>query len=388
MSINARAASAPSSRDIFGVPNPHAGNSVGPGNRTMGLGGPGVPMTVWEPRGADGRFQSQPAKFLDYGVAPKEHGHIDLSTAPITYQYLCPPLNDRADLLLMPDMPVFSVNQLDPEESSNILLSLSKVNCLMQNQHDDFELFSQPGVNGTEATPTNPQFDFEHWEFRQWLEKYGESGLEAYAYAISHGQAERVAKMDAGTGGDLKRFWQRSVLSEFCWLTSYGILKRISFLGIIVTTNHAVGLETMDQTAASDHYTQVTVGIGKRVRCAQLFGTNDNITTGSNVWISLSRKFLGVGRHDGVAKYGAFQLRPGGSKKVDYPLSHETSYVDQAGQIQKGHTWKVGVVIEPAAGSPQAYAVESANNTGYAVSERNAYDAHGTIPTLYLAVGY
>jgi len=47
--------------------------------------------------------------------------------------------------------------------------------------------------------------------------------------------------------------------------------------------NRAVGLEAVDQTAQHDHYVQVNVGIGKRVRCAQFFGTSDEITTGSKV---------------------------------------------------------------------------------------------------------
>ena len=377
-----RAASAPSTRDIFGVPNPYAGNPVQPGNRTMGLGGPQVAGINWEPRGADGRFQKGPANFLRYGQAPVEHGHIELSTAPITYQYLCPPLNDRADLLLMPDMLVFGVNQMDPEESSNILLSLSKVNCLMQMQKDDFDLQRNPGIDGTLERPTSPHFNSEAYEFYQWLTEYGERGLEDYAYAESHNQKARLEAFDRATNGQLKRFWQLSTSSEFCWLTTYGILKRISFLGVIITSNRAHGLEAADTTEHHDHYMQVTVGIGKRVRCAQLFGDNSDITTGSKVWITLSRKHLGQG------KYGAFQLRPGGSKKVDYPLPTEMSYLDEAGQLQTGHHWPVGVVIEPSNSNPQPYNVEAANNTGYEVSESNAYGAHASIATCYVAIGY
>lgn len=364
----ARASSAPSSRDIFGIPDPYAGHSVGPGNRTMGIGGPNVPMTTWEPRGADGRYQAGPANFLKNGVAPVSHGHIELSTAPITWQYLCPPLNDRSDLLLMPDMLVFGINQMDPEESSNMLLSLSKANCLMQNQHADHTLAIVPG---------SPQYDDEHFEFHRWLRDYGEAGLEHYAHVRESGNKEKIAAL-----GELQRFWERATGDDFCWLTTYGILKRISFLGIIITANRGVGIETIDQTAASEHYTQVTVGVAKRVRCAQMFGNNCDITTGSNVWITLSRKYLGRG------KYGAFQLKPGGSKHRDRPLVGETRYIDDAGITQTGHVFRVGVVIEPANQEPASFAVETANNTGYQTSERNSSEAHATLPTVYLAVGY
>lgn len=363
-----RAASAPSTRDIFSIPGPFPGHSVDPGVNNMGLGGPNVPMTVWEPRGADGRFQAQPANFLKHGVPPVSHGHIELSTMPITWQYLCPPLNDHADLLLMPDMPVFGVNQMDPEESSNLLLTLSKVNCLMQNQFADHELARKPDTQ---------YYVEDHWQFHEWMQKYGEAGLEHYAHVRASGNTEKISALS-----ELRSFWEMAQTSEFCWLTSYGILKRINFLGIIITANRGVGIETIDQTLASEHYTQVTVGVAKRVRCAQLFGNSTDITTGSNVWITLSRKYLGKN------KYGAFQLKPGGSKHRDRPLVNETTYLDESGVIQSGHVFRVGVVIEPASSNPSSLAVELANNTGYQTSERNSMEAHATIPTCYLALGY
>ncbi len=380
---NIRAASAPSTRDIFGIPNPYAGVAVGPGNNTMGIGGARGAGVGWDPRDAAGRFQAGPAKFLDYGIAPTEHGHITLKSVEfIQYQYMCPPLNDQADILLMPDMPVFTVNELDPTEDSTIVLSLAKLNKLFQDQFDDFELAREVGAAGTADAPTNPHFSSDAHSFHQWLQEFGERGLEDYAYAESHGQHARIAKMDAATGGTLKRFWQLSTGSEFCWLTRYGIQKRISFSGIIINTNRANGLETEDRTENHEHYCQVNVGIGKRVRCAQIFGMNDEITTGSKVWIILTRKYCGHG------KYGAFKLQPGGSKKLDYPLSVQMNYVDQAGMRCTGFRWMLGTVIEPASSNPQPFSLEQANNTGYHISERNAYEAHAALPTLYLALGF
>lgn len=379
---NISAASAPSSRDIFGTPGPNSGFAVGPGNNTMGLGGPNVPSVTWEPRTANGRYQSGPAKFLDYGVPPSKHGHITLKSVEfIQCQYMSPPLNDQADLLLMPDMPVFTVNELDPTEDTTLVLSHAKCNKLFQDQFDDFELAREPGAQGTRDAPTNPHFNTDSHSFHEYLTMFGEAGLEDYAYAESHGQKERIAAMDAKMPY-LKRFWQLSTSSEFCWLTRYGILKRISFSGVVINTNRAVGLEAIDNTEHTDHYVQVNVGIGKRVRCAQLFGMSDEITTGSKVWIILTRKPCGNG------KYGAFKLQPGGSKTLDYPLSHQMSYVDQAGMQRTGFRWILGVVIEPANANPQAFSLEQANNTGYQISERNAYDAHATLPTLYLALGF
>jgi hypothetical protein len=391
---NVRAASAPSSRDIFGIPIP-GGNPVGPGNMSMGIGGPNVPRVTWEPRGASGKG---PASFLRYGVPPKSHGSISLKSVEfIPYQYMCPPLNDSADLLLMPEMPCFTVNELDPEEDSTVVLSLAKLNKLFQDQYNDFVNARDPGMNGTSAAPTNPLFSDDAFAFHQWLKEYGERGLDDYAYAESHNQQDRLRKMDA-EAPDLKRFWQLATSSEFCWLTRYGILKRISFSGIIINTNRAIGLEAVDQTENHEHYVQVNVGIGKRVRCAQVFGMNDEITTGSKVWILLTRKQLAD------KSYGAFKLQPSGSKKLDYPLAHHMTYVDDAGMTCTGYHWKVGkcpnrwpplpsyfrfpgVVIEPADKNPQPFSLEQANNTGLHISERVSYEAHGTLPSLYLAVG-
>lgn len=197
----------------------------------MGLGGPNVPYSTWEPRGADGRYQAGIAKFLDYGEAPSEHGHITLKSVDfIQYQYMCPPLGNQSDLMLMPDMAVFTINELDAEEDSTYVLSVPQLNKLFQDQQDDFELAHQVGIGGTKESPTNPHFDTDTHDFWTFLQKYGERGLEDYAYAVSHKQDDRVRKMDAAEP-DLKRFWQLSTSSEFCWLTKYGIIQRISFSG-------------------------------------------------------------------------------------------------------------------------------------------------------------
>jgi len=197
----------------------------------MGLSGPNVPMSNWEPRGANGRFQQDIAKFLDYGEAPDEHGHISLKSVDfIQYQYMCPPINDQSDLLLMPEMAVFTVNELDAEEDSTLVLSVPKLNKLMQDQYDDFQLAHQVGINGTVKDPTNPHFDNDCNDFQRFLEEFGERGLEDYAYAVSHKQDERIRQMDS-LKPDLKRFWHLSTSSEFCWLTRYGIMQRISFSG-------------------------------------------------------------------------------------------------------------------------------------------------------------
>jgi hypothetical protein len=376
----------PAYGSIMSANNPYAGFAAGPTNLgTFGLSGPNVPSSTWDPSGAgSGRDQTGAmARFLNYGL-PKgtKNGRISLGAFEfVSQQYCCPHMNDEADLLLMPEQPAFFVNEkITPEwDGSVLVLSVAKLNKLFNEQWQDF-------VRVTSDRGRNPYYDDDAAEFKDWMERYGEAGLDAYGYAYSH-ENTYLLKMYDAKAPDLRRFHERATQDGYCYLTRYGILRRISYAGIILATNRGVGLDERDQVAASEHSVTLTMALGKRTRVAQLFGTKDDITTGSRTWITLTRKpcYPADGNTPG---YGTFVLRPGGHKVHDYPLASEKAYRDESGTICTGHHWMVGVVIEPAERDPQPSAIEQACNTGVQVSEKLSYEMHATLPSMYVALGF
>lgn len=366
----------PGTRDIFSVGNPARGQ---PG---LNVGVP-TPGFAWDGSNAQGMADQMLAK-----ANAKSIGSISLkSWEQLTYVYVCPPLNDGSDLMLMPEQLCFTVNEMDLETSTTLVLSLPKLNKLMQEQWDDFVLTT------TGDASSNAHYDDENVAFYGALKVYGERMLDAYHNARIHndldnGAAEKklrdqaLAVAEATGVMSLSEFYQKATEPGLCYLTRYGILARISFAGVIVNTNRAVGLIELDRTEYTDHYSHVNVAFAKRTRVAQVFGTSENIVTGSKLWLELTRKRCGNG------KYGAFVVRPNGARTRHRARPNDITYVDEAGSWCNGHCWIVGKVLEPASSNPQPYALENANGTGHRVSERVATDVFGTLPSMYVALGY
>lgn len=377
--------SAPSTRIIMGGPAPNYGIDIGHGRPNMGLSGPGTPGMAWDPRGVKPNNNPM-AKFLDYGEAPKSHGHVALkSFEQIQFQYMSPPFNDGSDQYLMPDMLCFTVNEADNEEGTTVVLSIPKINLLSQQQWDDLILRS----TGTRFN--NPHYDEESASFFRALQVWGEAGLTDYAYALNHSEEELSKKLlkqydtipanlPEGTP-TLRKFYAMSNQSGFCYLTVLGFLQRVSFAGAIINLNRATSLEGEDHTEGHDHFTQVNVGVAKRVRVGNVFGPVDRIRVGSKLWIELRRKPCGDG------KYGSLALFPNGSYVNPYPKPGDMRYIDESGSIRFGHVFKVGTVLEGAQNDCQLFSIEQANGTSYHISEQVSFQAFGGVPTMYVMMG-
>lgn len=370
----------PGLADIFGAGFPYAGIGAGPVTSNFGLSDPNVPMVSWAPQGNTGDMQG-PASFLDYGKAPTSHGHISLKSFDfIQYTYLCPPFGDANETLIMPDMLVFTVNEMDSEEGSTNVFTLPKVNQLAHDAYKDFLDFTREN---------DSNYFQEAADFKGYMTRYGEKGLETYHRAqFNKAQGDTVLMKDledAGVANDLKRYYELATNDVYCWLTRFGILSRISFAGSVINVNRGTSLEEIDMTRYTEHYTQVNVCLAKRGRVANVFGSADRITTGSKLWIILRRKRVLT---TSGTRYDEFQFVPGGDTLEDYPSQGDLSYVDDSGRACVGHVWRVGVVITPGNFSPQPISRDTAANLGVNCSERQAYEAHGTLPVLYVALGF
>lgn len=361
------------SSEIDAVRNTKAGWSTGPEPGNFGITQVPVPGFEWEPSG-DNTDVGRAARALNNGEPPLESTVVTLdSFEHISYQYLAPSsLGDGSDLLIMSRMLVFIAKEQLADDGCDVCIPLHKLNKLFQQEWNDFV---------RDTTLGSVYYNQERADFKLMLEELGEHSLETFAHARNKGNmalCELLQKKD----GRILRFYNMATQPGYCYLTRYGILSRINWGGAVINTNRAESLMQQDDTAQREHYLQVNVGYAKRIECAQNFGHNDDIMAGSRLWITLTRKPCPEG------KFGAFVLRPGGSKFRDLPLNSERCYLDESGRLCRGYVWRVGIVTQAAQEAPSVTAQERANCTGESQDELLAYQMHGGLPSMWIAAGY
>jgi len=207
------------------------------------------------------------------------------------------------------------------------------------------------------------------------MQLYGEKGLNAYARAHARGDKQMMDKLS-----EVKMFWERSTMPGYCYLTTYGILQRLNFLGFIEATSRAIGRESEDYTSWEQHQISLSVALAKKTNVANIFGSANQTSPSARLWICLTRKYCGDG------KYGTFQLRPVASSTLDFPLHASTHYLDESGGMCRGHVWYVGYVLRGNNRSPQQSALDGANGTAIDSNMDRAYEMHGMLPTIEVAL--
>lgn len=349
-------------QDIFAGVIPFAGQPMGPG----GFSSPGQAFAgqEWKPTGTN------TPSFAQAGQAPRSHGAISLKSVDfLQYTYLCPNWGDDSHKYISPEMLCYAVKSIDPQDSSTIILTLPKCNQLSKDCYHEYKDMIQNRDPIAE-------------KFNKYLTTYGENAL----YTFHHLGFEKYQSLSNATeASEMKDFHDMATQDMYCWLTQYGIHSRINFLGVVINTNGASSYQELDQTAYSAHYTQVNVGYAKRIRCANVFGSSEKITTGSKLWITLKRRFAETITGP---TFTYFQFIPGGSNIEDGPLQCEMSYVDPSGRRVRGHRWHVGIVMFPGSRSPQPKEIENASNLSTLCNERMACDDHGGLPTLIISLGF
>jgi hypothetical protein len=358
--------------DIYQIPYPGSGDGpspINPGN--FGLSGPGTSSIPWQPTGTGGPL-GKVANFLNRGIPSSDHGHVTLKSHDfVQHQYLLPPTSDGASRKLMRGMLTFAIREMDKDDNSTMIYSLSMINQLARDQWNDFVL---------DTSPTSAYYDAEKRQFLEWMKKYGDNGLINYDKYVRSGSKGQYGK-DATTMSELAQFHTMAIQDGYCYLTLYGFLRKVNWHGCVMNTNQSEGIHMYDDTDSYMHYVQANVGLAKRMLVGQCFGSSDEITTGSKTWITLTRQLCG-----GSGQYGCFVLTPGGSK-MDVRPRH-LAYVDESGARVTGHFWYVGTVIEPANWSPQKGSIDAANNVGSHTDANDALNAFGGLPTCYVAMGF
>lgn len=359
--------------DIYNVPYPNYG-LVAPANAPGDMGASqlyGTPGREWNPRGEGGPLSGIASAF-QYGRHPKEHGHVTFKSFDfVSMQYMTAPTSDNANLMIKRGMPCFVIREFDKEDGSQLIYPVFMLNQLSKDQWHDFVM---------KTDPNGPYQDAEMLEFLGWMRKYGDDELCAFASAKESGDMTRFQKASEEKLMELSAYMTRAEQPGYCYLTKYGWSTKVNWLGANINTNIGAGLESVDMTEKEAHYVQANQGLAKRILMGQCFGSAQEVTMGSTLWIVLKRNYC----HNG--KYGAFMLFPGASNRESRPRN--TIYVDEKGKQVHGIVYNVGTVLEPANRGPQKSIREAANNTSEYGTVDDAFNAFADLPTFYVNMGF
>lgn len=332
------------------------------------------PSLAWYPRSDTGAGNGvgQALAFLNNGQMPKVTSNTTLKSVDvIQQQFSCPPWLDGAEKYMMPEMLCFATNEPTLDGSATVINTLPHANQLMYDAHVDFERMV---ADGEEPAVT----------FKRLLEKHGEVGLELYHQARSMNETGRSTKFwqDVFSSSELRQLYALSTQDMYCYLTRFGILSKLSYLGAIINLNRATNNEQMDRTEYTEHYTVVNVCMALRARVGNVFGSAEHVTTGTKLWLKLTRKR----GQDGT--FREYCIVPGGTKYLAKPLQlHDLAYFDRSGRAMTAHVWPVGVVNYPGPNPPSPSVGSEAANTGNVVNEQKAYNAHALVPTIWVSLG-
>ncbi len=365
----------PVSGDIYGMGFPPGGINVDPtsegGRVNMGIGGVPQGGFAWEPAGTD---FFNPAGKMNYGKHPSQHSHPSIKSHDfVQHAYPATDWADGSDEYVMPDMMMFMVRVSPGNDGAYTMMSQAKLNQVL---HEAQEAFDGAVAEG----------DPQAIAFKAAIEEFGEQMLYIYDAARTMRGGLKFLESRVANFTALTQYFMMSTEDVYCYLTLYGVMHKVNYIGPVINVNRAVGVEGYDGTQQRDHSSIVNMGYAKRLSMANIFGDVDDITTGSRLWLILTRKQIQM--REGQ-RYGCFQVVAGGSKTRDRAIrGAETSYLDASSRSCPGHTWNVGVVYTPPASNGIASARATATNTGPTMSERRAYEMHATIPQMYVLAGF
>jgi hypothetical protein len=281
----------------------------------------------------------------------------------IQHTYKCPDWGDQdAYKLIAHGMLCFAVRELDPINDAVTIVTLAKLNQIAYDEYRAYE--EERAIPGTEAN-----------QFSALLARHGEEAIESYhRFVLSKKRLEDIPAADrALMSGDSKTMYEMAQRDTLCWVTRFGILKKVNFLGSVINTTRNVG---HNDENTFDQYAVVNVCLAKRFEVLNVFG--EQIGAGSKLWLALTRK----PQRD---RPGPFQVIPGGSMERRPP---GLQYRDESGRYVNGWLWRVGVVLQPGKSNPTGDSIRAAANISYQANERRAFDAFSSLPSLYVALGY
>lgn len=281
----------------------------------------------------------------------------------VEQQYSTPSIGYNHFAEMREGMLAFCV-RVDPgDKGATFIVVLHQLNRLFREQWDDFV------ISTTGDATNNPRFDGHARKFLTYMQNFGEHGLSRYETVHCSGNARELAKLE-----DLREYWDMAKSDQFCYLTLFGILQRVSYLGPITNLTRSYTLDVKDYHDAG--YQGIVVGLGQRVPCTQVFGRSEQLTPQVKLHLTYTR----IPCSDG--KYGAFWVMPG--SEFD---DHAKWYRDESGTKCCAYKRNVGSVHTAATKQNSSFAILQATNMAPALAEDSAWRQHSGLPFFFLNCG-
>lgn len=310
----------------------------------------GAPL---DPTGGD--WVARAASYTNYGE-PADYEEVGnyQANASITHAYSIHPWMDKTHEYIQQGMLVFLSRYTNHKFKLYNMAPVWKLNIEQRLHYFKSE------------NPYEAGGDPEMEEFKGYLERFGEHGLECY-HQNPEGNSE------------LKRFHMMALKPEYRYLTKFGILQNWNFIGSCQSKGESQAPNAyLDMHSDTDICYVVGCIVGERARVGNIWGTRQHVKPGAKLFLILTR----VRTREG---YGHFQWVPYATCTRDYPPKHLLSYQDKSGKMCRAFVLYVGVCSENLEKEPAHGQIEMA--MGILGGVEQAYEAFGSLPSITIQIG-
>lgn len=304
--------------------------------------------------GVGNGWVSEAVDYMDGGLPPATNVVSHLGDEPVTYSYALNTWIDGTHLYIQEGMLLFGAKHVDTKHKT---LSGAPI----------FKLNSENTVSMTAFKIARLRAGSEAAKFNRLIEKHGEAVLDSYHTDLKKGNTVE-------NDGELREYHRMAQLTEFRYLTQFGIKSLWNFLGAVVSKGESTGAGvSLDMFDGSDMLFIVGISAAKRAECLNLWG---NVSSGSKVFLILMR----------ADKNSPLQWIPYSDRSREYPERQFRTYIDASGRICKSFILEIGTVSETISKVPSQSQIDQASGL-FGTTVKDAFDAQATLGLAILQLG-
>jgi hypothetical protein len=202
----------------------------------------------------------------------------------------------------------------------------------------------------------------------------------------AYGATERRVYEQYKKKSDIERFYQLATEPLLCWVTRFGILKKINYGGVVLGMQRETGMAYELSSAAQRDRSEILAGgIARRLMTKNIFASSaSQLPYGALCCLILTRTRCLDGNVEGVP-YGAYQYKPWSSAVEAYPPRQDVTYLDEKGVTQRAHVINLGIVYAgPEKDIPQS-TINEACNLGPFIDNNRAKASFALLEEMFIA---
>jgi hypothetical protein len=312
----------------------------------------------------------------------QQSGSIDLGPWDfISYGYSITRDPKNWYLGLEPGMLYFLLRSFSVNDNSLFVGGLHHINGMLENAWQEF-------IRASNDDPANPYRNQDAVDFLALLRKYGEDTL-IWMDRVknpAYGATERRVYEQYKKKSDIERFYQLATEPLLCWVTRFGILKKINYGGVVLGMQRETGMAYELSSAAQRDRSEILAGgIARRLMTKNIFASSaSQLPYGALCCLILTRTRCLDGNVEGVP-YGAYQYKPWSSAVEAYPPRQDVTYLDEKGVTQRAHVINLGIVYAgPEKDIPQS-TINEACNLGPFIDNNRAKASFALLEEMFIA---